>query len=153
MRTPKKIREAIVKRVKSWRGSPTAKGAAMEEPRTSDMPKDVKDSLDVKEQTNADKATETDTELYEDINTSRENLQPIFESSEEAQIETTVEQNVPESPSFAACFDSTVDEKSSKKAIQPIVAGVVGAALLVSSIVAYILKMYAIAVVGGIVVV
>ncbi|WP_341822226.1 hypothetical protein [Wolbachia endosymbiont (group A) of Clivina fossor] len=91
---------------------------------------------------------DTDIKLY---NINSEDLQPISESSEEAQIETTVEPNVPDSPSSAACFDSTVDEKSSKKAIQPIVAGVVGAALLVSSIVAYILKMYAIAVVGGIV--
>ncbi|WP_265021734.1 hypothetical protein [Wolbachia endosymbiont (group A) of Icerya purchasi] len=94
---------------------------------------------------------DTDIKLY---NINSEDLQPISESSEEAQIETTVEPNVPDSPSSAACFDSegnSVNEKSSKKAIQPIVAGVVGAALLVSSIVAYILKMYAIAVVGGIV--
>ncbi|WP_341822321.1 hypothetical protein [Wolbachia endosymbiont (group A) of Clivina fossor] len=62
----------------------------------------------------------------------------------------------PDSPSSAEPYfdsrsDNAVDKKSSKKAIQPIVAGVVGAALLVSSIVAYILKMYAIAVIGGII--
>ncbi|MFP3015090.1 MAG: hypothetical protein ACEY3B_02055 [Wolbachia sp.] len=105
---------------------------------------------------------DTDIKLY---NINSEDLQSISESSKEAQIETTVEptsvdretnEQEPNTPSSAApYFDSrsgsTVDEKSSKKAIQPIVAGVVGAALLVSSIAAYILKMYAIAVVVGIV--
>ncbi|GFU87799.1 uncharacterized protein TNCV_849831 [Trichonephila clavipes] len=101
-----------------------------------------------------DKATETDTKLCES-----EDLQPICESSEEAQndsVETTVEPTSvdrADSPSSAEpYFDSrsgnTVDEKSS---IQPIVASVVGAILLASGVALYIMKMPVVAAVVGIV--
>ncbi|WP_253302320.1 hypothetical protein [Wolbachia endosymbiont of Psylliodes chrysocephala] len=115
-----------------------------------------------------DKATETDTKL---CNKNSETGQPIFESSEKAQndsVETTVEPtsvdretneqepNAPDSPSSAElCFDGDAADKNlSAKALQQrqaIIFGSVGAALLVSSIVACILKMYAIAVIVGIV--
>ncbi|WP_250296681.1 hypothetical protein [Wolbachia endosymbiont of Oedothorax gibbosus] len=104
-----------------------------------------------------DKATGTDTKLCES-----EDLQPICESNEEAQIETTVEPTSvdrADRPSSAELYfdnkENSADEKSSKKAIQPIVAGVVGAALLVSCVASYLLiessKVHVIAVIGGIV--
>ncbi|WP_265036209.1 hypothetical protein [Wolbachia endosymbiont (group A) of Anomoia purmunda] len=105
-------------------------------------------------------SNESNTIAKKDIATSIEKLdnagdQLICEKNETAVTETDIQEpNVPDSLSSIACFDNegnSVDEKSSKKAIQPIVVGVVGAALLVSSIVAYLLKMYAIAVIGGIV--
>lgn len=134
---------------------------AMKESKACDMAEDVeevKDSFEVKEQTNV---TETDTKL---CNINSEDLQQIFESSEEAQIETTVEptsvdretnEQEPNSLSSAEpYFDSrsgnTVDEKSSKKAIQPIVAGVVGTILLASGVALYIMKMPVVAAVVGI---
>ncbi|GFR03874.1 uncharacterized protein TNCT_490741 [Trichonephila clavata] len=106
-----------------------------------------------------DKATETDTKL---CNINSEDLQPISESSEEAQIENTVEPTSvdrADRPSSAELYfdnkENSADEKSSKKAIQPIVAGVVGAALLVSCVASYLLiessKVHVIAVIGGIV--
>jgi len=103
-------------------------------------------------------------------NINSETHQPIRESSEETQndsIETSVEPtsvdretneqepNVSDIPSPAEpCFDSegnSVDKKPSTRQRQAIVAGIVGIALLVSSVVFYILKMYVIAVIGGIV--
>ncbi|WP_250295857.1 hypothetical protein [Wolbachia endosymbiont of Oedothorax gibbosus] len=92
------------------------------------------------------KATETDSKL---CNINSEDLQLINKSSEEAQNDsTTVE------PTSEPCFDSkenSADEKSSKKAIQPIVAGVVGAILLASGVALYIMKMPVVAAVVGIV--
>ncbi|WP_341819726.1 hypothetical protein [Wolbachia endosymbiont (group A) of Brachyopa scutellaris] len=100
-----------------------------------------------------DKATETDTKLCES-----EDLQPICESSEEAQNDsTTVEptpelcliesksvdrETNPESPSSTEpCFDSDdAEEKPSTRQRQAIVAGIVGAVLLVGSVVFYALK-------------
>lgn len=161
MKTPKKIGKAIAKKLKNWKGSPiatTAKGADMEELRATDMPAEVKDNLDVKEQT-VDKATKTDTKLCEDS----KDFQPIFESSEKAQnasIETTVQEpNASDILSSKSCFDSksgkenTADEKEKPlmQQRQAILAGSTGIVLLVSSIVSYILKMYAIAVVGEII--
>ncbi|WP_265021849.1 hypothetical protein [Wolbachia endosymbiont (group A) of Icerya purchasi] len=72
---------------------------------------------------------------------------------------TRYKPNASNSLASAACFDNgsskenTADkkEKPSMQQRQAITAGSVGAALLVSSIIAYILKMYAIAVIGGIV--
>lgn len=54
-----------------------------EESRTSDVPKDV----EVKEQTNAEKATEIDTQLCENINENSDDLnilQPTCETSKKA---------------------------------------------------------------------
>ncbi|WP_341816933.1 MULTISPECIES: hypothetical protein [unclassified Wolbachia] len=110
-----------------------------------------------------DKATETDTKL---CNKNSETGQPIFESSEKAQndsVETTVEptsvdretnEQEPNPAEIELCF--TIDEKDkpptkTTQQRQAILASVVGAVLLVCGIVACILKMYAIAVVGGIV--
>ena len=110
-----------------------------------------------------DKATETDTKL---CNKNSETEQPIFESSEKAQndsVETTVEptsvdretnEQEPNPAEIELCF--TIDEKDkpptkTTQQRQAILASVVGAVLLVCGIVACILKMYAIAVVGGIV--
>ncbi|GFR05462.1 uncharacterized protein TNCT_405001 [Trichonephila clavata] len=79
----------------------------------------------------------------------------ICEKNETAVTETDIkEPNASNSPSSTACFDSqgnSVDEKSSEKAIQLIVAGVVGAVLLVSCVALYIMKMPVVAVVVGIV--
>ncbi|WP_425385303.1 WD_0033/WD_0034 family tandem repeat-containing protein [Wolbachia endosymbiont (group B) of Schoenobius gigantella] len=76
----------------------------------------------------------------------------IFETSEKAQNALTEEE--PDIPSPTELyFDSkgnSVDEKSSKKAIQPIVAGVVGAVLLASGVALYIMKMPVIEAVVGI---
>ncbi|XCA33697.1 MAG: hypothetical protein ABS808_02610 [Wolbachia endosymbiont of Polyergus mexicanus] len=113
-----------------------------------------------------DKATETNTQL---CNEKSEIEQPIFENSEEAQNDSTTveptsvdretneqEPNSPDSPSSAEPhFDSrsgnTIEEKSSKKAIRPIVAGVVGAVLLASGVALCIMKMSVVAAVVGIV--
>lgn len=110
-----------------------------------------------------DKATETDSKL---CNINSENLQPISKSSEEAQNDSTTveptsvdreaneqEPNYPDSPSSAEpCFDAT-DEKDKPltQKRQAILAGVVGAALLVSSVALCIMEMHVIAVIGGIV--
>ncbi|WP_253302380.1 hypothetical protein [Wolbachia endosymbiont of Psylliodes chrysocephala] len=84
----------------------------------------------------------------------------ICEKNETAVTETDIQEpNASNSLSSAACFDNgsskenTADkkEKPSMQQRRAILAGSVGAALLVSSVVAYILKMYAIAVIGGIV--
>ncbi|OJH30288.1 hypothetical protein Wxf_03222 [Armadillidium vulgare] len=161
----KKIRKAIAKKFKNWKGSkiqepsisssadieqqPTVVTAETTTAKDENSKEVCKYSVTNKDTTHAiDKATETDTKLCES-----EDLQPICESNEEAQIENTVE------PTSEPCFDSrsgnTVDEKSSKKAIQPIVAGVVGAVLLVSCVASYLLieysKVHVIAVIGGVV--
>ncbi|WP_264688155.1 MULTISPECIES: hypothetical protein [unclassified Wolbachia] len=99
-----------------------------------------------------DKATETDTKL---CNINSEDLQPISESSEKAQIETTVEPT--SEPCFDSRFSNSVDEKNKPltQQRQAILAGVVGAVLLVSCVASYLLieysKVHVIAVVGGIV--
>ncbi len=166
MKTPKLLK-GIAKKFKNRKGSPiatTAKGAAIEESRTSNMPEDVEEvKVEVKEQTNVDKATETDTQL---CNENSEIEQPIFESSERAQnssIETTVEptsvdretnEQEPNPAGIELRFTTDEKDKPPTKTTQQrqaVIVGSVGAALLVSSIVACILKMYAIAVIGGIV--
>ncbi|WP_244662715.1 hypothetical protein [Wolbachia endosymbiont of Ceratosolen solmsi] len=107
-------------------------------------------------------SNESNTIAIEHIATSIEKLDNtgICEKNETAVTETDIqEQNASNSLSSAACFDNgsskenTADkkEKPSMQQRQAILAGVVGAALLVSSIIAYLLKMYAIAVIGGIV--
>ncbi|GFQ95219.1 uncharacterized protein TNCT_95311 [Trichonephila clavata] len=192
----KKIRKAIAKKFKNWKGS---KETAIQDQNVSSSVDGEKLSEDVlnerttieqqvvkattipdkeyskevhevgkysvinikhKDATHAiDKATETDTKL---CNINSEDLQPISESSEEAQIENTVEPTSvdrADRPSSAELYfdnkENSADEKSSKKAIQPIVAGVVGAALLVSCVASYLLiessKVHVIAVIGGIV--
>lgn len=125
----------------------------MKESKACDMPEDVeevKDSFEVKEQTNV---TETDTKL---CNINSEDLQQIFESSEEAQIENTVEPTSvdrADSPSSAEpCFDATEEkDKPLTQQRQAILAGFVGTALLVSSVALCIMEMHVIAVIGGIV--
>ncbi len=87
MKTPKLLK-GIAKKFKNRKGSSiatTAKGSAIKESRTSNnMSADVEEvKVEVKEQTNVDKATETDTQL---CNENSEIEQPIFESSKEAQI-------------------------------------------------------------------
>jgi hypothetical protein len=161
MRTPKKVWRGIARKLKNRKGNPTtSKEAAMEESRT--MPEDVEEvKVEVKEQTSVDKATETDTQLREDINENNEDLQPACESREEAQnasVDTaTQEPNVSNDPCSAEikpCFDSDATngkDKPSTKATQAIIAGSAGIVLLVSSIVSYILKMHVIAVVGEII--
>ncbi|WP_395462714.1 hypothetical protein [Wolbachia endosymbiont of Cantharis cryptica] len=156
------IRKAIAERFKNWKGTSAAKGADIEKSRTSDMPEDVKDSLEVKEQTSVDKATETDTQL---CNKNSEDLQPICKNSEKVQ-QTSVkadeqEPNTPESPSPAEielCFDSDATDEQEKplpKATQQrqaIVASIVGTALLVASVAFYALKIHVtVVVVAGIV--
>ncbi|WP_174515610.1 hypothetical protein [Wolbachia endosymbiont of Cardiocondyla obscurior] len=161
MRTPKKIWKDIAEKLRNKKGTTTAKGADME------MPADVEEvKVEIKKQTNTvDKATETDTKLY---NINSEDLQPICESSEKAQIETTVEPtselcfdretneqepNTPDSPSpTEPCFDAT-DEKNKPltQQRQAILAGVVGAILLASGVALYIMKMPVVAAVVGIV--
>lgn len=94
---------------------------------------------------------------YEDINKTSGDLQLIFETSEKAQDALTEEE--PDSPSLTELYfnskENSADEKSSKRAIQPIVAGVVGAVLLVSCVASYLLiessKVHVIEVIGGII--
>ncbi|WP_265026343.1 hypothetical protein [Wolbachia endosymbiont (group A) of Bibio marci] len=99
---------------------------------------------------------DTDTRLCEDVNKSSEGFQPICENSEKVQ-QTSVktdeqESNASNDLSPKPRFDDNATDKREKPLItQAILAGSVGAALLVSSVVAYILKMYAIAVIGWIV--
>ncbi|WP_264707646.1 hypothetical protein [Wolbachia endosymbiont (group A) of Acrocera orbiculus] len=148
MRTPKKIWKDIAEKLRNKKGTTTAKGADME------MPADVEEvKVEIKKQTNTvDKATETDTKL---CNINSEDLQPICESSEKAQIETTVEPTSvdrADSPSSAEpCFDAT-DEKDKPltQQRQAILAGVVGAVLLVNCAALYIMKMPVVAAVVGI---
>lgn len=103
---------------------------------------------------------DTDIKLY---NINSEDLQPISESSEEAQIETTVEptfvdretnEQEPNPAEIELCF--TIDEKDkpptkTTQQRQAILASVVGAVLLVNCVALYIMKMPAVAVVVGIV--
>ncbi|MFP3015678.1 MAG: hypothetical protein ACEY3B_05225 [Wolbachia sp.] len=152
----KKIGKAIARKFKNWKGATNAKGAAIEESRA--MPADVEEvKVEIKKQTNTvDKATETDTQL---CNEKSETGQPIFESSEKAQndsVETTVEPTSVDraaSPSSAEpCFDAT-DEKDKPltQQRQAILAGVVGAVLLVNCVALYIMKIPVVAAVVGIV--
>ncbi|WP_353285268.1 hypothetical protein [Wolbachia endosymbiont (group A) of Beris morrisii] len=147
MRTPKKIWKDIAEKLRNKKGTTTAKGADME------MPADVEEvKVEIKKQTNTvDKATETDTKL---CNINSEDLkipQPTCESSEKAQIETTVE------PTSEPCFDSRsgndVDEKNKPltQQRQAILASVVGAVLLVNCVALYIMKMPVVAAIVGIV--
>ncbi|WP_353277845.1 hypothetical protein [Wolbachia endosymbiont (group A) of Agelastica alni] len=163
----KKIRKAIAKKFKNWKTT-TSKETATQEPKISSR-EEAKKPLEIiieqqptvvtaetttakdenskevckysvtnKDTTHAiDKATGTDTKLCES-----EDLQPICESNEEAQIETTVEPTSvdrADRPSSAEpCFDAT-DEKDkpptkTTQQRQPIVAGVVGAVLLASGV-------------------
>ncbi len=112
----KKIGKAIAKKFKNWKGATNAKGDDIEGSR--DMPADVeKVKVEIKRQTSVDKATETDTQLYEDTNKSSEDInteQPIFESSEKVQndsVETTVEptsfDREASTSSAEPCFDTT----------------------------------------------
>ncbi|GFR08349.1 uncharacterized protein TNCT_112871 [Trichonephila clavata] len=165
-----KLLKGIAKKLKNRKGSPiatTAKGAAIEESRTSNMPEDVEEvKVEVKEQTNV---TETDIQLREDINESREDLQLVCESNEETQNNSTTveptsepcfdretneqEPNTPDSPSpTEPCFDAT-DEKDKPltQQRQAILAGVVGAILLASGVALYIMKMPVVAAVVGII--
>ncbi|WP_338405954.1 hypothetical protein [Wolbachia endosymbiont (group A) of Longitarsus flavicornis] len=151
MRTPKKIWKDIAEKLRNKKGTTTAKGADME------MPADVEEvKVEIKKQTNTvDKATETDTKL---CNINSEDLQPICESSEKAQndsVETTVEPTSvdrADSPSpTEPCFDATdKKDKPLTQQRQAILAGVVGAALLVNCAALYIMKMPVVAVVVGI---
>lgn len=156
----KKIRKAIAKKFKNWKGTTTA---------DMEAPADVEEvKIEIKKQTNTvDKAMETDTQLYEDINKSSETEQPIFENSEEAQIENTVEptsvdretnEQEPNSAEIELCFITDEKDKPPTKTTQQrqaIVAGVVGTAVLVSCVASYLLiessKVHVIAVIGGIV--
>lgn len=149
----------ILTEIESCESSEEAKNSssetAMKESKACDMAEDVeevKDIFEVKEQTNV---TETDTKL---CNINSEDLQQIFESSEEAEIETTVEPTSvdrADRPSSAELYfdnkENSADEKSSKKAIQPIVAGVVGVVLLINCVALYIVKMPVVAAVVGII--
>ncbi|WP_353278952.1 hypothetical protein [Wolbachia endosymbiont (group B) of Longitarsus flavicornis] len=110
-----------------------------EESRTSDVPKDV----EVKEQTNAEKATEIDTQLCENINENSDDLntlQPTCETSEKAQNSLIETPNATDSPSLAVCFDGDATDKKDNPSIkttqqrQTILTGFVGTALLVSSV-------------------
>ncbi|WP_264328544.1 hypothetical protein [Wolbachia endosymbiont (group A) of Andrena hattorfiana] len=102
-----------------------------------------------------DKATETDTKLCEDVNKSSEGLQPTCETSEKAQdapTETSNASNDLPLNEIKPC--DAVEEKSSTKTTQQrqaILAGVVGTALLVSSVALCIMEMHVIAVIGGII--
>ncbi|WP_264735333.1 WD_0033/WD_0034 family tandem repeat-containing protein [Wolbachia endosymbiont (group A) of Rhinocyllus conicus] len=129
--------------------------------RATDMPANACEivtevcSFDVEHKPVIDKAT-TDTGLCEDVNKSSEGLQPICENSEKVQ-QTSVktdeqESNASNDLSPKPRFDDNATDKREKPlTTQAVIVGSVGAALLVCGIVACILKMYAIAVVGGIV--
>ncbi|GFR08170.1 hypothetical protein TNCT_309271 [Trichonephila clavata] len=90
------------------------------------------------------------TQLHGDINKDSE---LIFETNKKAQNALTEEE--PDIPSPTELYfdskENSADEKSSKKAIQPIVASVVGAVLLVSCVALYIVKMPVVAAVVGII--
>ncbi|MDX5462558.1 MAG: hypothetical protein O7157_03300 [Wolbachia endosymbiont of Tetragnatha montana] len=126
----KKIRKAIAKKFKNWKGSkiqepsisssadieqqPTVVTAETTTAKDKNSKEVCKYSVTNKDTTHAiDKATGTDTKLCES-----EDLQPICESNEEAQIETTVEptsvdreinEQEPNSAEIELCF--TTDEK------------------------------------------
>ncbi|MGL9759185.1 MAG: WD_0033/WD_0034 family tandem repeat-containing protein [Wolbachia sp.] len=95
-----------------------------------------------------DKATETDTQLCEDINENSEEAQndsttvePTFELCFDRETNEQ-ETNAHDRPSSAEpCFDSDdAEEKPSTRQRQAIVAGIVGAVLLVGSVAFYALK-------------
>ncbi|MBV2145485.1 MAG: hypothetical protein KTM48_01945 [Wolbachia endosymbiont of Pissodes strobi] len=142
MRTPKKIWRGITRKLKNRKDTTTAKEAVIEESRTSNIPEEV-------EITNADKATEIDTQLCKNIHENSENLnipQPICETSEKTQDAPTETSNVPNDfPSNEIKPCDAVEEKSSTKTTQQrqaILAGVVGAVLLVSCVASYLLIEY-----------
>ncbi|WP_265023380.1 hypothetical protein [Wolbachia endosymbiont (group A) of Epistrophe grossularia] len=166
MKILKKIWESITEKLRNKKGTTTAKVTDMEKSRTSDTLADVEEvKVEIKKQTNTvDKATETDTKL---CNINSEDLQPICESNEEAQNDsTTVEptsepcfdretnEQTPDSPSpTEPCFDAT-DEKDKPLTQQRqaiVIGSVVGAILLASSAALYIMKMPVVAAVVGIV--
>ncbi|WP_375603620.1 hypothetical protein NOX90_03785 [Wolbachia endosymbiont of Anurida maritima] len=136
----------------------TAKTTTAKDENSKEVHEICKYSVTNKDTTHAiDKATETDTQLCKDINEKSEIEQPMFESSEEAQNDsTTVEPTSvdrADSPSSAEpCFDAT-DEKEGPlmQQRQAILAGVVGAVLLASGVALYIMKMPVVAAVVGIV--
>ncbi|MGL9718717.1 MAG: hypothetical protein ACR5K9_08870 [Wolbachia sp.] len=104
--------------------------------------------------------TETNTQLHEDTNKNSEDLealQPTCESKEEAQnasVDTAArEPNTPEiQPSTEPCSESGKrNSAEGKSSNQPIVASIVGIALLVSSVASYIMSMPIVAAIVGIV--
>ncbi|WP_250296730.1 hypothetical protein [Wolbachia endosymbiont of Oedothorax gibbosus] len=153
----KKIRKAIAKKFKNWKGTTTA------DMENSDTPADVEEvKIEIKKQTNTvDKATETDTQLYEDINKSSETEQPIFENSEEVQNDSTAveptsvdretNEQEPNPAEIELCFTTDEKDKPPTKTTQQSLAGVVGAVLLVNCVALYIMKMPIVAAVVGIV--
>ncbi|WP_265016109.1 hypothetical protein [Wolbachia endosymbiont (group A) of Anoplius nigerrimus] len=156
--------EPSIKTTIEQQTTPTTKTTTAKDENSKEVREVCKYGVTNKDTTHViDKATETDTKL---CNKNSETGQPIFESSEKAQndsVETTVEptsvdretnEQEPNPAEIELCF--TIDEKDkpptkTTQQRQAILASVVGAVLLVCGIVACILKMYAIAVVGGIV--
>ncbi|WP_341810418.1 MULTISPECIES: hypothetical protein [unclassified Wolbachia] len=158
MRTPKKIWRGITRKLKNRKDTTTAKEAVIEESRNSNIPEEV----EVKEIANADKAAEIDTQLCKNINKNSDNInisQPTCETSEKIQDAPIETSNVPNDfPSNEIKPCDAVEEKSSTKTTQQrqaILAGVVGAVLLVSCVASYLLieysKVHVIAVIGGII--
>ncbi|WP_264688390.1 WD_0033/WD_0034 family tandem repeat-containing protein [Wolbachia endosymbiont (group A) of Sympetrum striolatum] len=122
----------------------------------------LEESIEHKYLEPCENSNESNTIAIEHIAASIEKLDNtgICEKNETAVTETDIQEpNASNSLSSAACFDNgsskenTADkkEKPSMQQRRAILAGSVGAALLVCGIVACILKMYAIAVIGGIV--
>ncbi len=156
MRTLKKIGRAIAKKFKNWNGTTTAKEAAIEESRTSNVPEDV-EVKGQEEVINVEKAT---AQLCENINENSEDLnisQPTCETSEKAQNSSIETPNATDSSSLAVCFDGNATDKKDNPSTkttqqrQAILAGFVGTALLAASVALCILEMHVVAVVGGIV--
>ncbi|MGL5029039.1 MAG: hypothetical protein ACRC6C_02915 [Wolbachia pipientis] len=154
MRTPKKIWRGITRKLKNRKDTTTAKEAVIEESRNSNIPEEV----EVKEIANADKAAEIDTQLCKNINKNSDNLiisQPTCETNEKTQDAPTETSNVHNDfPSNEIKPCDAVEEKSSTKTTQQrqaILAGVVGAVLLVNCVALYIVKMPVVAAVVGII--
>ncbi|MDR0288700.1 MAG: hypothetical protein LBH78_01415 [Rickettsiales bacterium] len=166
MRTPKKIKQAIAKKFKNWKGTTAPKETAIQEPNTSsskdflEEPEKISENVLIVETAKEQQTpspiviTEKDEAAYVPPIGDLDNTEIFI--SESSQKDTTQGPSTSDSPSSAKlCSGSSkgnsAEEKPSKRASQPIVAGIVGAVLLISSIASYILKMHIIAVVGGIV--
>ncbi|WP_174134093.1 hypothetical protein [Wolbachia endosymbiont of Atemnus politus] len=167
MRTPKKIGKAIVKKLKNWKGKPTPTASASNSKDFLEEPEKLsEDILSVKttiEQqipyptATTDTAINIETTTCNNSNTTIED--PDASSTTlivEAKEITAQEPNTPANPSPAEpCSGSgkgnSMDEKSSKRSFQPIIAGIVGVLLLASGAALYIMKMPVVAVVVRIV--
>ncbi|OWZ25199.1 hypothetical protein CCY16_00176 [Wolbachia endosymbiont of Wuchereria bancrofti] len=127
MKMQKKIRKAIVKRFKDWKGSLiTITAADTEELKTSNIPENVekvKGSFNVEEHEKTANMTtdaETDTQLYKDININSKDLrisQSICESREEA-YNTSVDTSAQEPNAYNDISSAEPCSESTKEILQ-----------------------------------